>query len=106
MLIELCGRPFTVESRFPPGVRTPGRNVMKSSVLRVASGRLAICFVFSVVDTAEDCVCTICVAPSTTTCSVRPPTSSLTCTVAGAPEVTATPLSTAVLNPDSSTVTV
>jgi hypothetical protein len=42
MLMELCGRPLTVESRLPPGVLTPGRKVMKSSVLRDASGRLPI----------------------------------------------------------------
>ena len=106
MLSELWGRPFTIESRLPPGVCTPGRNVTKSRVLRLATGRLAIWFVPMVDAAADDCVWITSVAPSTTTVSVRPPTSSTARTVPGAPAVTTTSLSTAVLNPWRETLTV
>ena len=41
MLMVLCGRPLTIESRVPPAVVTPGRNTTKSAALRLESGRLA-----------------------------------------------------------------
>ena len=56
MLIELCGRPLTVESRLPPGVLTPGRIVTKSSALRLPIGSLRIWFASMVDVTAGDCV--------------------------------------------------
>ena len=59
MLIALCGRPLTVESRLPPGVLTPGRLTTKSSALRLVSGSFEIWLTFIVVETAADCVCTI-----------------------------------------------
>ena len=64
MLIELCGSPLTVESRTVPGVWTPGRNCVKSSALRVPTGRLRW-FVLIVVDAAADWVWMIADAPST-----------------------------------------
>jgi hypothetical protein len=51
MLMEPCGSPFTVESREPAGVLTPGRLTTKSSALRLVSGSDAICFELSVVET-------------------------------------------------------
>ena len=104
--IELCGRPLTIESRLPPGVWTPGRKVTNSSVLRDVTGRLAIWFVVTVEAAADDCVWITALAPSTTTVSVRPPTSRIALTLAGVLTVTSTSLSTAVLKPCSATVTV
>ena len=75
-------------------------------MLRLPTGRLVIGFVLSVVETADVCVWMISDAPSTTTVSVRPPTSRSARTVAGPPAVTMTPFSTAVLKPWSETVTV
>ena len=50
MAIELCGRPFTIESRLPLAVWTPGRKVTNSSVLRDPTGRFAIWFVVTFVE--------------------------------------------------------
>jgi len=54
MLIALCGRPLTVESRLPVGVFTPGREVMNSSALRLPVGSFMISLVSIVEETAAD----------------------------------------------------
>ena len=59
MLIVPCGRPLIVESRLPPGVDTPGRKLTKSIALRLVSGSFVIWLVLIVVETVDDCVCTI-----------------------------------------------
>src|SRR5262245_34231138 len=106
MLIVPCGKPFTIESRPPPAVCTPGRNTMKSAAPRLESGRLCTWRVSSVVEIAAVCVWTIWLVDCTTTCSLMPPTSSTARTLAGTPELTTTLFRTAVLNPWSDTVTV
>ena len=106
MLIAPCGRPLTVESRFPPGVETPGMKVTKSIALRLVSGSLMIWFVLIVFEIVDDCVWMISDVDETTTCSLSPPTSSTARTLAGAPDVSTTSLTTKVLNPVSATVTV
>ena len=105
MLIDPCGRPLIVEFRLPDGVDTPGMNVTKSIALRLVSGSLTIWFVLIVLEMVDDCVWTISEVDETTTCSLRPPTSSRAFTLAGAPVVRTTLLATNVLNPCSVTVT-
>ena len=58
-------------SRLPPGVVTPGRNVTKSSALRLVSGSLVIWLVLIVVEIVDDCVWMISDDDDTTTCSVE-----------------------------------
>lgn len=99
------GRPLIVASRLPDGVETPGRKFTKSMALRVVTGSFMICVVLIVDDTVDDCVCTISDDDVTVTCSVNPPTSSTALTLAPAPDVTTTSLTTTVLNPCSDTVT-
>src|SRR5687767_10670146 len=99
MLIALWGRPLTIESRLPPDVCTPGRNVMKSTTLRLVSGRLMIWFVLIVDDTVADCVWMISPPPWTVTVSERPPTCRMARTDAGLPALTSTSVSTIVLKP-------
>ena len=70
MLMVPCGRPLTIESRWPPAVFVPGRNTTKSNALRLESGRLATSRVSSVVVTVADCVCTSSAVLCTMTCSV------------------------------------
>ena len=73
MLIALCGRPLTVESRLPAGVFTPGSEVMKSSALRLPVGSFMISFVSMVADTAADWVWMISEPALTCTVSATPP---------------------------------
>ena len=74
--------------------------------LRLVRGSFVIWFVFNVVETVEDCVWMISDVEDTVTCSLSPPNSRVTFTLAGAPEVMTTLLATKVLNPSSLTVTV
>jgi hypothetical protein len=106
MLIALCGRPLTVESRSPPGEFTPGSVVTKLSALRLPVGSFRIWFVSIVVDTAADCVWMIWDPPATVTVSSTPPISMATFTEAGTPALTRTSLTTAVLKLGMLTVTV
>ena len=91
--------------RLPPGVDTPGRKLTKSMALRLVRGSFVIWVVFNVVETVEDCVWMISDVDETVTCSLRPPSSSDTFTLAGAPAVRTTLLATKVLKPSSLTVT-
>ena len=99
MLIVPRGRPLMVASRLPAGVDTPGSRLTKSIALRDVIGSLVIWFVLIVVDTVDDCVCTISDDDETVTCSVTPPTSIVALTLAPAPDVSTTLLTTTVLNP-------
>ena len=99
MLMVLCGRPLTIESRLPPGVCTPVRKVMKSAALRLDSGRLVICRVSREVVTVAVLVLTSSAFDRTTTCSSSPPTSSLARKLAGTPAFSTTLFRTTVLNP-------
>ena len=106
MLIVLCGRPLTIESRDPDAVCTPGRKATKSNALRLESGRFVTWRVSSVVEIDAVCVWISAAFDCTMTCSDRPPTSSTARTLAGTPALTMTLFSTTVLNPCSDTVTV
>ena len=105
MLMVPRGSPLMVAWRLPPGVDTPGRKLTKSMALRLVRGSFVIWVVFNVVETVEDCVWMISDVDETVTCWLRPPSSSDTFTLAGAPAVRTTLLATKVLKPSSLTVT-
>ena len=106
MLMALWSSPLTIESRLPPGVRTPGMPVRKSSAFLDCTGRLLIWPTSIVLDTAADCVWTIGDSACTTTVSSTPPTSSVARTEPGVAARSLTSLMTACLKPDRDTVTV
>src|SRR5262245_45307999 len=106
MLIELRGKPLTLELRAVPDVLKPGSDVKESSALRLVSGRLVICVPLKLVAIDGDCVCTTrALSPMTVTFSSSAPTCKVTFTVAGTAALSVTSFRTDVLNPMSETVT-
>ncbi len=107
MFRALPGSPMTDEYRGALVVLTPGSITTKSIVLRVGSGALETCVVFSVVATVADCVCISSVAPVTVMVSATCPTSRATgLMLFPTPWMTMTSGRTTVLKPISDTVTV
>ena len=106
MLIAVRGRPLTIAFRLPFGADTPGSRFTKSIALRVVSGIFVIWFVLTVVEIADDCVCTTSELDDTVTCSVIVPTSSTAFTCAPAPDVRTTSSMITDLKPCRAIVTV